>query len=62
MAPSAFPVNDYITRYVQISAQLQQLQKNKFIISGVPIVAQRLMNLTRNHEDVGSIPEPCSVG
>ena len=23
---------------------------------GVPIVAQRLMNLTRNHEVVGSIP------
>ena len=24
--------------------------------SGVPFVAQRLMNLTRNHEVVGSIP------
>ena len=24
--------------------------------SGVPVVAQRLMNLTRNHEGVGSIP------
>ena len=23
---------------------------------GVPVVAQRLMNLTRNHEVVGSIP------
>ena len=23
---------------------------------GVPVVAQRLTNLTRNHEDMGSIP------
>ena len=26
------------------------------LISGVPVVAQWLMNLTRNHEVVGSIP------
>ena len=26
-----------------------------YILAGVPVVAQRLMNLTRNHEVVGSV-------
>jgi len=30
--------------------------KKKNRSSGVPVVAQRLMNPTRNHEVVGSIP------
>ena len=30
-------------------------QPQKFVV-GVPIVAQQLINLTRIHEDVGSIP------
>ena len=28
----------------------------KYIVKGVPFVAQQLTNLTRIHEDVGSIP------
>ena len=31
-------------------------RKSKIITPGVPIVAQWLMNLTRNHEAAGSIP------
>ena len=31
-------------------------------ITGVLVMAQWLMNPTRNHEVVGSIPGPCSVG
>ena len=30
--------------------------KGKTIVFGVPVVAQWLMNLTRNHEVAGSIP------
>lgn len=30
--------------------------------SGVPTVAQQIKNLNNIHEDVGSIPWPCSVG
>jgi len=32
------------------------LQKRMNVVVGVPIVAQWLTNLTRNHEVVGSIP------
>ena len=32
------------------------LATSKYVKIGVPAVAQWLMNLTRNHEDVGSVP------
>ena len=36
--------------------QQQQQQQHKNTSIGVPVVAQWLTNLTRNHEVVGSIP------
>ena len=39
-------------RTITYTAKL--LSKNA--VSGVPIIAQQLMNLTRIHEDAGSIP------
>ena len=36
--------------------QMQPLKKKKKKKEGVPIVAQWLTNLTRNHEVAGSIP------
>ena len=32
------------------------MNKDKMLVLGVPVVAQWLMNLTRNHEVAGSIP------
>ena len=34
----------------------------KEVLYGVPVVAQWLMNPTRNHEVAGLDPWPCSVG
>ena len=34
------------------------MKRFKILLLGVPIVAQWLANLTRNHEVVGSIPGP----
>ena len=33
------------------------LTGDRELVSGVPFMAQRLMNLNRNHEDAGSIPD-----
>ena len=42
--------------------QIKHFLKSKELV-GVPVVAQWLTNLTRNHEVAGSVPGlPCSVG
>ena len=50
-----------VSDYFKIAANMRKLQKPLAIDDqkanlGVPIVAQWLMNLTGNHEVVGSIP------
>ena len=46
---------DFKYSYDKINFKLKAMKKNK---EGVPVVAQCLTNLTRNHEVVGSIPGP----
>ena len=45
-----------ITLKVQLEQNINGVIKKKKKTAGVPIVAQWLMNPTRNHEIVGSIP------
>ena len=42
--------------------QCLEEELSEISFQGVSVVAQWLKNLTRNHEVVGSIPWPCSVG
>ena len=41
---------------VMLEATVDWMHKSKMIIMGVPVMAQWLTNLTRNHEVMGSIP------
>jgi len=41
---------------VEKGREESQILRSKMQITGVPVVAQWLMNLTRNHEVAGSIP------
>ena len=44
------------TNYIQALTTLSTAGTKCFAFLGVPVMAQWLMNLTRNHEVVGSIP------
>ena len=47
---------DFFFRMQNFQRKTQDTQPSKTAQRGVPVVAQWLTNLTRNHEVVGSIP------
>ena len=52
-----------LCRLDQSNVRKSKLEKdNKTTKKGIPVVAQWLMNPTRNHEVSGFDPWPCSVG
>ena len=46
----------YATAAALEMAKRQQQQQQKYMYAGVPVVAQWLTNLTRNHEVAGPVP------
>ena len=58
IAVKAYIRNEEISKIKNLCFQIRIAENEEKIKPGVPIVVQRLANLTSIHEDMGSIPGP----